>query len=82
MKKEYDNNIADSVVEGEKFTADQYYKVLIGLYHSGTKKIDNTQEAMHLRQNLCILGYNGEGWTDVHPVVVDILKERGHISDE
>ena len=82
LKSEYDNNIADNVVEGEKFTAEQYYKALVDLYHSNSKKVDNTQEVMHLRQNLCILGYNGEGWTDVHPVVVDILKERGHIRDE
>lgn len=79
LKNEYDNNIADNVIDGKKYTAEQYYTVLANLHQSGTKKVDNTLEVMHLRQNLCILGYNGEGWTDVHPVVVDILKERGRI---
>ena len=81
LKNEYDNNIADNVIDGVKFTADRYYEVLVKLYESETKKVDNTLEVMHLRQNLCILGYNGEGWTDVHPVVIDILRERERINE-
>lgn len=81
LKNEYDNNIADNVIDGEKYTADGYYNVLVELYKSDTKKVENTLEVMHLRQNLCILGYNGEGWTDVHPVVVDILRERKRIDE-
>jgi hypothetical protein len=41
-----------------------------------TKKVNNTEEILDLRQNLCILGYNGDGWCDVHPLVKDILIER------
>ncbi|WP_282775283.1 hypothetical protein [Phaeodactylibacter xiamenensis] len=81
LKNEYDNNIADNIIDGEKYSADLYYKVLVELHNSETKKVDNTLPVMHLRQNLCILGYNGEGWTDVHPVVVDILRERKRIDE-
>jgi hypothetical protein len=79
LKREYENNIADNFVDDKKYSAEDYYQTLIDLHENQTKKVDNTIEVMHLRQNLSILGYNGEGWCDVHPIVVDILKERGKI---
>lgn len=79
LKREYENNIADNFVDDKKYSAEDYYQTLVDLYNNKTKKVDNTIEVMHLRQNLSILGYNGEGWCDVHPIVADILKERGKI---
>ena len=76
LKKEYDASIADFTLDKVKFTASGYYETLVDLVKNGTKKPENTDEVLHLRQNLCILGYNGEGWCDVHPVVLEILKER------
>ncbi len=34
---------------------------------------------LDLRNNLTVLSYNDVGWSDVHPVVRDILKEKGLI---
>ena len=48
----------------------------MGVVLSKTKKVDNTLTVLGLRHNLCILGYNDEGWCDVHPVVRTILQER------
>ncbi len=77
IKNEYEHTIADYVEDGKViYKASDYFKVLVDLAKSTTKKPDNTQVAMQLRQNLCILGYNGEGWCDVHPIVKEILKER------
>lgn len=80
LRKDYDNNIADKR-EGDKIliTADQYYATLARLIQSTEKKVDNTEAALDLRQNLSILGYNGKGWCDVHPIVKEILRERGKI---
>ncbi|MDW7691672.1 hypothetical protein R9C00_17010 [Flammeovirgaceae bacterium SG7u.111] len=77
LKKEYENTIADNTVDGKKYPVEGYYEVLVNLAKNTTKKVDNTEELLHLRDNLCVLGYNGEGWCDVHPIVKSILKERG-----
>jgi len=55
-------------------------RILVALAKSETKKVDNTDEVLVLRTNRCILGYNSEGWEDVHPIVKEILKERALLS--
>lgn len=81
LKKEYDNTIADYMDADGKVThkADEYYKALVELVNNPKKAIDNSEIAMHLRQNLCVLSYNGEGWCDVHPVMKKILEARGKL---
>lgn len=76
LKKDYRNTIADKPKDEEIIKAETYYKVLVKIAKSVDKIIDNTEETLDLRQNLCLLGYNGEGWCDVHPIVKDILIER------
>lgn len=78
MKKEYANNISDDTVGGS-LKVDDYYAALVALIHNRSKQVDNSDVVMHLRQNLSILGYNGEGWCDVHPIIKDILRDRGKI---
>lgn len=75
-KREYANSIADNDMGEVKVPVDAYYEVLVKLASSKSKIIDNTTPLMHLRDNLCVLGYNGEGWCDVHPIVKQILLER------
>ncbi len=77
-KKEYANGIADYTDEdGNKTPVTTYYNTLVALAKSKNKLPKNTDEIMLLRDNLSILGYNGEGWCDVHPIVKQILIERG-----
>ncbi len=81
LRKDYENTIAEKRVNNEVVTSvEEYYKTLIAVALSKTKKVDNTGAALDLRQNLCILGYNDEGWCDLHPVVRSILEERNMIS--
>ncbi|MCY7421135.1 MAG: hypothetical protein LH478_05250 [Chitinophagaceae bacterium] len=81
IKKEYSNTVADYSEEGKvKYTAGQYYEVLANLAKNADKKPDNTEMLMQLRQNLCVLSYNGEGWADVNPIMKDILHERGYLN--
>lgn len=81
LKKEYDNTIADKSDEKGKVitSVSDYFEALVTLVNSDTKKPENTDVVLDLRQNLTILGYNGEGWCDVHPIVRDILIERKKI---
>lgn len=78
LKREYRNTIADFINDkGEvEIKAIEYYSVLEELATSETKHIENSIAAMHLKQNTSILGYNGEGWCDVHPIMKEILRER------
>lgn len=80
LKRDYENTIAEKRV-GDKIVTPvkDYYDALVAIAKSDTKKAQGTQVELDLRQNLCILGYNDEGWCDVHPVVREILKERGLI---
>jgi len=80
LRMEYDNTIADKVENGEVVTSvTEYFDALVRLVESKTKMPENTDVVLDLRQNLTILGYNGEGWCDVHPIVRDILIERKKI---
>jgi hypothetical protein len=77
LRRDYENTIAEKRVNNELvISVEEYYETLKGVALSETKKVDNTGAALDLRQNLCILGYNDEGWCDVHPVVRSILQER------
>lgn len=77
LKREYANSIADNYRDGKKIEAEEYYNTLTAIAQSANKNLANTELQLDLRQNLCILGYNGEGWCDVHPIVKDILKDKG-----
>jgi energy-coupling factor transporter ATP-binding protein EcfA2 len=76
LKREYYNTIADNYRNGQKIAVETYYKTLVEVAKDATKRVDNTEEILDLRQNLCILGYNGVGWCDVHPIVKEILMEK------
>ncbi|MCU0432930.1 MAG: ATP-binding protein [Bacteroidia bacterium] len=76
LKRDYSNSIADNVDDGINYPVEKYFNILVELASSTTKKVDNTTELMHLKDNLCVLSYNGEGWLDVHPIVKEILIER------
>ena len=54
----------------------KYYEILENLYSNNEKQIENPPEVLDLRHNLCILGYNGENWVDLHPAVRVIIEER------
>ena len=81
LKREYNNTIADYLNENGtiKYPAADFYKVMADLVNSAEKKPDNSEILMLLRQNLCVLSYNGEGWCDVHPIMKDVLREKGYL---
>jgi hypothetical protein len=79
IKKEYANNIADDYEDEDGVKIEALYETLVNLHENPQKQLDNTVAAMQLRQSLCILGYNGTGWCDVHPLVLELLRERGKI---
>ncbi len=79
LKREYENTIADNRIDTRLYRAQEYYNILVSLSKDETKQLNHTEEVMHLKQNLCILGYTdsaGKNWYDVHPIVKEILRER------
>jgi hypothetical protein len=88
LKKDYEAAIAEYREEVPKKNGEseiiihspkEFYADLAALAKSTDKKPDNTQRVLILRQNLSILGYNGEGWCEVHPILQDTLREKGLI---
>jgi len=80
LKREYNNTIADyKDEEGNIFKASSFYEAMAILAKDLEKKTDNSDIMLLLRQNLCVLSYNGEGWCDVHPILKDELRERHYI---
>ena len=77
LKRDYDSTIADNFRNGKKIEVADYYDTLVKIARDPKKKIDHTEVILDLRQNLCVLGYNETWWCDVHPVVKDILIEKG-----
>ena len=78
LKNDYANTISDNrKVDGNFIAAQDYFNTLVEVATSTTKKPNNTEALLDLRQNLCVLGYNGENWVDVHPLVKDILRDKG-----
>ncbi|MCP5108303.1 MAG: hypothetical protein GY950_33260 [bacterium] len=77
LKNDYYNTI--SYDERTGLTAEDYYKILVGCCNNRKKKPVDVKGLIDLKHNMCILGYNGEEWFDVHPVVKLILKEQNMI---
>jgi hypothetical protein len=77
LKSDYESTIAENKAEG--ISVDNYFKMLVECAKDKKKKPRQTKELLDLRNNLTVLGYNGDSWSDVHPVVRDILKERGKL---
>ena len=80
LKSDYYFTIADNKDKG--ITANTYFQTLKQCALDKTKKPESTEAMLDLRNNLTVLGYNGDQWSDVHPVVRDILREKGLIQDE
>ncbi|UTA69574.1 hypothetical protein [Emticicia sp. 21SJ11W-3] len=73
--QDYQNNLTDEKIEGQYFPVEKIYDELLKLVETG--QFENTLLMLKLRQTLCVLGYNGEFWGAVHPVVRKILERKG-----
>ncbi len=80
LKNDYYNTI--SYNERNGITAAEYYKILVGCCSSPDKKPIDERGMMDLKHNMCVLGYNGDSWYDVHPVVKEILKDKKMIESD
>jgi len=74
LKADYERTIAENKEKGIK--VDAYYKELRACAADEDKKPEYTDVMLDLMNNLTVLNYNGDNWSDVHPVVKDILEER------
>lgn len=77
LMTEYRQNLTDRRNDaGELVKASDYYAALVEVVNNPDKLPEDTELLMDLRQNLCVLTYNGEGWSDVHPIVKLVLHQR------
>lgn len=80
LRREYSNTVADYPDDSGsiRYKAQEFYAAMATLIGSSDRKPHNSELMMLLRQNLCVLSYNGEGWCDVHPIMRDVLAEKGY----
>ena len=60
----------------------QYFEALDRVLKDVTKQPNNSREELQLRQNLCLLSYNDQGWIDVHPLVKEILIAKDPLNEQ
>jgi DNA polymerase III delta prime subunit len=75
LKNDYFNTI--SYDERTGLDANDFYQILADCCKSKDKRPPDVKGMMDLKHNLCILGYNNDKWFDVHPVVKELLREKG-----
>ena len=80
IKADYEAQIAENVEKGYK--VEDYYAALEDCAKDKTKQPKAADIMLDLRNNLSVLNYNGEDWSDVHPVIRDILTEKGYMNDQ
>ena len=74
LVNDYRNTLTDEKIEDEYYPVEKFYEVLVKLAKTG--QFENSLMMLKLRQTLCVVGYNGEFWCAVHPVVRRILEEK------
>lgn len=77
LKSDYEFTIAENVEK--KIPVEKYFETLQACASDPLKKPEATDILLDLRNNRTVLSYNGVNWSDVHPVVKEILKEKGLI---
>ncbi|MCP4119971.1 MAG: hypothetical protein GY737_32160 [Desulfobacteraceae bacterium] len=80
MQADYMAQIAENPEKGIK--VEDYYQELAKCALAADKKPKSTDIMLDLRNNLSVLNYNGEDWSDVHPIVKEILREKGYLASE
>lgn len=74
LVNDYRNTLTDEKIEDEYYPVEKFYEVLVKLAKTG--QFENSLMMLKLRQTLCVVGYNGEFWCAVHPVVRRILEQK------
>lgn len=79
LRNDYERSISQRSVGGAvQIEVRQYYEKLAALANDPLKKPDHDDVLLDLLYMQCVLEYDGgDRWCDVHPLVLDILKERG-----
>lgn len=74
LKNDYYNSI--SWDRELNLTTRDFLNILKICCDSEDKKPEDVPGMMILKHNMCVLGYNGEQWFDVHPAVKEILADK------
>lgn len=80
MKADYEAQIAEN--KEKEYKVEDYYNALAECAKDPTKQPKASEIMLDLRNNLSVLNYNGEDWSDVHPVIRDILEEKEYLKED
>jgi hypothetical protein len=81
MRKDYRRTLGQSPYDIEPIPYNLKRDKLVAIYSGDDRDIGIPDPVLYsLLRARAIQEFNGEGWFGVHPLVVDILKEQGHLS--
>jgi hypothetical protein len=82
IRREYRQKLGQSPYDANPISYEEKWKKLLAVY-KGEKDSDIPDRTLYsLLRARAVQEFNGEGWFGVHPIVVDILKEQGHLNSE
>ncbi len=79
MRRDYRRKLGQSPYDPESITYEQKLQKLLAVYSSAPDSDIPDPALYSLLRARAIQEFNGEGWFGVHPLVVDILRDQGHL---
>ena len=82
MRREYRMKLGQSPYDAEQIPYSDKLARLLAVYHDKPDHGIPDKVLYSLLRARAVQEFNGEGWFGVHPLVVDILKEQGHLKPQ
>jgi hypothetical protein len=82
MRRDYRRKLGQSPYDPNPISYEQKFQKLLAVYSGDSDSGIPDPTLYSLLRARAIQEFNGDGWFGVHPVVVDILKEQGHLEPQ
>ncbi|MBI5185240.1 MAG: hypothetical protein HZA01_05885 [Nitrospinae bacterium] len=79
VKADYNRTIVDVNESGFEVTASALYERLVKIHRDNNKILEMDNPILVLLNTQAVLEYNGRQWFDIHPIVVDLLRDMKKI---
>jgi hypothetical protein len=79
MRRDYRLKLGQSPYDTEQIPYSEKSAKLVAVYNRAPDHDIPDRVLYSLLRSRAVQEFNGDGWFGVHPLVVDILKEQGHL---
>ncbi len=82
MRRDYRMKLGESPYDAERIPYPEKWKKLLDVYRGAPNHDVPDRVLYSLLRARAVQEFNGPGWFGVHPLVVDILKDQGHLQPQ